>query len=121
MNVGANHFVKLYSGTCWIDVHAKLLSNKIIIAPSNNTAEFEKIWNKPSKDIFGKLLHIILISPDIEGEKTTIIRIQKDECCGLGVSIKGGRDFGSPILVSKIFKVNLAIYAAIFLYYVFIL
>ncbi len=45
--------LKLFSGNGWLDVQAKLLSNKLIIVPIHNTSEFKKFWIKPSQEKLG--------------------------------------------------------------------
>lgn len=41
--------------------------------------------------------------PELTGRKR-LVRLQKEDANGLGISIKGGRENKMPILISKIFK-----------------
>ncbi|KAF6776974.1 hypothetical protein AHF37_03100 [Paragonimus kellicotti] len=42
-----------------------------------------------------------------------VVRITKEELNGLGISIKGGRENKTPILISKIFKVSMCATVAV--------
>lgn len=55
--------------------------------------------------IYTICLYIFSVPEDISTAKR-LVRITKEELNGLGISIKGGRENKTPILISKIFKVS---------------
>ncbi|KAL5107635.1 Syntrophin-1 [Taenia crassiceps] len=76
MDFDAVFGLKLFSGRSWIDVKSTLLADGLLLMPLHKT----------------------------ENGKSQLVHIIREETCGLGVSIKGGREFGTPIIISKVFK-----------------
>uniref|UniRef100_A0A5K3EUP3 PDZ domain-containing protein n=1 Tax=Mesocestoides corti TaxID=53468 RepID=A0A5K3EUP3_MESCO len=96
--------LKLFCELQWIDVQARLLASELILTPLHITNVSGDLWRQFSQKCFGT-------------GNSVIVRIQRKECCGLGVSIKGGREFGAPIIISKIFKVRCEFYFNICIIY----
>ena len=49
-------------------------------------------------------------APDSLTSEKRVVRVQKEDKSGLGISIKGGRENRMPILISKIFQVGAPLY-----------
>nr|VZI27370.1 unnamed protein product [Spirometra erinaceieuropaei] len=88
--------LEVFTGDVWIKVRAKLLSDVIILIPVHNTEDVAKFWNFYSPDFD--------VSLNTDAEEPRIVEIHKDKFTGLGISIKGGRESGTPIIISKIFE-----------------
>ncbi|CAH8621011.1 unnamed protein product [Heterobilharzia americana] len=78
--------LEIYLRNTWIPIKATLKNDALII-------ELEHSPNIPNNN------H----DEDISSAKR-LVRITKEELNGLGISIKGGRENKTPILISKIFK-----------------
>ncbi|KAL5970490.1 Syntrophin-1 [Taenia solium] len=92
MDFDAAFRLRLFSGRSWIDVKSTLLADGLLLIPLHNNSDFSEFWDQN------------LRKTRVENEKSQIVHIIKEETCGLGVSIKGGREFGTPIIISKVFK-----------------
>nr|CDS23057.1 beta 1 syntrophin [Echinococcus granulosus] len=92
MDYNAGYRLRLFSGRSWIKVQSTLLADGLLLTPLQNSIEFSELWNQNlCKNKIGK-------------EESEVVCIAKGETCGLGVSIKGGREFGTPVIISKVFK-----------------
>ena len=74
-------------------LNANVLNNNNISNNTQNLTNGHSGYDFPTPDMSDALAH-----------KRRIIRIEKTDTSGLGISIKGGRENKMPILVSKIFK-----------------
>ncbi|KAM3175165.1 hypothetical protein ACTXT7_009065 [Hymenolepis weldensis] len=93
MDFDVAYRLKLFSGQTWIDVQATLLADVLLLVPTQNKTKFSEFWTQNAH-----------IGSGSENEKSEFVRIALNGGLGLGISIKGGRDFDAPIIVSKIFK-----------------
>ncbi|VDM30495.1 unnamed protein product [Hydatigera taeniaeformis] len=92
MDFDAAYRLRLFSGRSWIDVQSTLLADGLLLIPLQNKNEFLEFWNRN------------LSKHRVDNEESQFVNIIREETCGLGVSIKGGREFGTPIIISKVFK-----------------
>ncbi|VUZ56541.1 unnamed protein product [Hymenolepis diminuta] len=93
MDFDVAYRLKLFSSQTWVDVQATLLADALLLVPTQNKAKLSELWTPNT--------HIGSAS---ENEKSELVRIAINGGIGLGISIKGGRDFDAPIIISRIFK-----------------
>ncbi|VDO04426.1 unnamed protein product [Rodentolepis nana] len=93
MDLDVSYRLRLFSDQSWVDVQATLLADVLLLVPTQNKIDFPEFWNQ---------------NPHLETEseyaKSELVQISINDGFGLGISIKGGRDFDTPIVISKIFK-----------------
>nr|CDS33529.1 beta 1 syntrophin [Hymenolepis microstoma] len=93
MDLDVPYRLRLFSGQSWVDVQATMLADALLLVPTQNKTEFPDFWTQNSN-----------MESEREYAKSELVRITISDGFGLGISIKGGRDFDTPIVISKIFK-----------------
>ena len=91
---------EVYIRQQWIPIHLCLKEDSLILTLKEARNELYALNNDDDRCNNEK--------PDsnecISGQKR-FVRVAKEECNGLGISIKGGKENNMPILISKILKV----------------